>query len=84
MLQTVQQFLESQNYPDSLSGGTLEQALKDFAAMHCKAQAKTIYEKARLVKKEIKYSGARAGGSYFVEVIDKDSVLKAYPLSNIR
>ncbi len=58
--------------------------LIEFANLHCKAQQISILEKVKTTKKKIPYTGVRIGGSYFVEVIDKNSILKAYPLTNIK
>ena len=46
----------------------------EFAKLHCEAQLKVILENAKTKTKMIPYTGVRAGGSFPVEVIDKDSI----------
>jgi hypothetical protein len=77
MVVTAEEFLKSQNYPDSLSGGTLEQALKDFAELHRQECLKQASEKAR---KQFIPTGGNNG--YFI--VNKDSILNAYSKKNIR
>ena len=62
----------------------IKQAMIEFAKLHCKAQLKAILENAKTKTKMIPYTGVRAGGSFPVEVIDKDSIINAYPLDLIK
>lgn len=56
----------------------------DFAKLHVEAALKEAAEKAKTKKKEIPYTGARAGGSYFIDVVDTDSILNAYSTNKIK
>lgn len=62
----------------------IEADLIEFSKLHVEAALKEAAEKAKTKKKEIPYTGARAGGSYFIDVIDTDSILNAYPTKNIK
>lgn len=55
-----------------------------FAREHVEAALKESSKKVKLIKKEMKYTGVRAGGSYFTDIIDKNSILNAYPLENVK
>jgi hypothetical protein len=50
----------------------------EFAKLHCEAQLKSILEKAK-VKKTVTSGGIRS----IKHVVDKDSILTAYPLDKI-
>jgi hypothetical protein len=73
---TVQEFLESNNLPDVLSGGTLDFALTEFAKFHVEKALRTASEEAYLIE-SIKHSA-------IYDTIDKDSIINAYPLTNIK
>jgi hypothetical protein len=77
MVVSAQEFIASQNYPDSLSGGTLEQALRDFAELHRQEILNQASEKARK-----SFVPLPNGGGYYV--VNKDSILNAYSKKNIR
>ena len=53
--------------------------LKEFAKLHCEAQLKAILENAK-VKKTVTSGGIRS----IKHVVDKDSILNAYPLDQIK
>ena len=57
---------------------------KDKAKHHVRQALTKAAEKAKTKKKEIPYTGARAGGSYFIDVVDTDSILNAYPTNKIK
>jgi len=93
---TAEEFLEKHNLPDSLSGGTLEFAMIEFAKLHCEAQSKAILEKAKTMIKdycttdEVERLNSSEiwddNGSFepsFIAIVDKDSIKNAYPLENI-
>lgn len=37
---------------------------------------KIAAEKAKTKKKEIPYEGVRAGGSYYIDIVDKESIIE--------
>ena len=66
---TAEEFLKSKQYDWVEDINTVE-CMIEFAKMHCKAQAKAICEKADVNRG-------------FPITINKDSILTAYPESNI-
>jgi hypothetical protein len=62
----------------------IEADLIEFAKIKVEEALKSAANNAKTKKKEIPYTGARAGGSYFVDVVDTDSILNAYPLKKIK
>ena len=70
----VEKFLEKNNLPETLSGGTLKWAMIEFAKMHVEAALKAASENADT--KDVPYTDD-------IEV-DKDSILYSYPLANIK
>ena len=70
MIQTVEEFLENRNLPESLSGGTLKYTMIEFATIHVNEALKQASEQA---KADYPYSG-----------VDKDSILEAYSYTNIK
>lgn len=77
MVLTVEEFLAMNNYPDSLSGGTLVQAMKDFTELHRQECLKQAAAKA-------KQQFIPTGGNKGYHIINKDSILNAYSKKNIR
>ena len=75
---TVEEFLEQEYYPDSLSGGTLHYVMIEFAKLHVEAALKEASRQAELDYEE---GSCRECGS---NKIDEKSILNAYPLENIK
>lgn len=48
----------------------------EFVKLHCEAQAKSIYEKSKQWKD--------ASNGYSYQPIDKESILTAYPIENVK
>jgi hypothetical protein len=69
---TAEEFLEKENLPETLSGGTLVFAMKEFAKLHVEAALKEANEKAEIVILE---------KSVF---LDSSSILNSYPRENIK
>jgi|WetSurMetagenome_2_1015567.scaffolds.fasta_scaffold1258982_2 hypothetical protein len=63
---------------------TTKKELIDFAKFHVQEALKSAADKAKLKDKKIPYEGVRSGGFYVVKEIDEKSILKAYPLKNIK
>ncbi len=57
----------------------LKEIMIEFAKLHCKAQLKAILEKVQLT--EFAYEFLQEGAN---DAINKDSILNAYPLGNIK
>ena len=72
---TVEEFLEQENYPDSLSGGTLHYVMIEFAKLHVEAALKEASEKAYF---------RDSNGFICTTEENKKSILNAYPLKNIK
>ena len=66
---TVEEFLEKENLPECISGGTLKHAMIEFAKLHVEAALQAA-------SKSVKYNRP------YIEV--KDSILNSYPLNNIK
>jgi hypothetical protein len=62
----------------------VQKAMVEFAKIKVEEALNAAAKNAKTKKKEIPYTGARAGGSYFVDVVDTDSILNAYPLKKIK
>jgi hypothetical protein len=60
----------------------IEKAMVEFAKLHCETQLKAILENAK-TKTEEDYL-PREGEYVYTQVIDKDSILNAYPLDLIK
>lgn len=56
------------------------QMMIEFAKLHCEAQAKVISENVKT--KEV--DGGYQGGGTSITIVDKESILNAYPLTNIK
>ena len=67
---TAEEFLEQENYPESLSGGTLHYVMREFAKLHVEAQQKAIIKNINLED--------------IINDDDYSSILNAYPLENIK
>jgi hypothetical protein len=74
---TAEEFLSSKLGKTPI--GVLPEILREFAKLHCEAQVKEITEKVKVVY--IEPDGCATGDYYDV---DKDSIITAYPLSNIK
>ena len=78
-LPTAEEFLKRENLPtDILSGDDINYAMIEFAKLHCEAQAKEIVDKAKLD------DGDYIADGHYEKIINKDSILNAYPLTNIK
>lgn len=71
---TRKEFLEQNNYPDSLSGGTLLCALREFAELHV---TQALKEASENVDTEILCQHGYG-------IVDKESILNVYPLDLIK
>ena len=74
-ISTAEEFLEQENYPDSLSGGTLHYVMIEFAKLHVEAALKEALE-------SIPCLGSSSDIATYEEV--RDAVLNAYPLTLIK
>lgn len=90
-MKTSEDFLKegAEGYPlrdviDNIEDQDILNAMIEFAKYHVEQALKAASEKAKQKKKEIPYEGVRAGGSYYIDIIDKDSILNAYSLKNIK
>ena len=75
---TAEEFLEKENLPESISGGTLSYAMVEFAKLHVTEALKAASEHA-----ELDYGNGRCRecGS---NKIDEQSILTAYSLDLIK
>ena len=71
---TAVEFLENNNLPETLSGGTLKWVMIEFAKLHVEAALKSAASDAHT--KDVPFSDD-------VEV-DQKSILNSYPLENIK
>jgi hypothetical protein len=56
----------------------------DFANLHCEAQQKAILKNVKIKQKK-KFVQVSSGSEYYyLTVIDKKSIINAYPLENIK
>lgn len=67
-------FLHCTDYEDAI------EAMKKFAKLHVEAALKEAAEKAKI---KYEYSG-NTGSEYCDEYVDQNSILNAYPLTNIK
>lgn len=74
MILTAEKFLEKENLPESISGGTLKHALIEFAKLHVQAALEAASENA--YTRFIPFTND--------EEIVRESILEAYPLSSIK
>ena len=72
---TAEEFLKD-NMSSPTKGWSEKKRLIEFARLHCEAQLKAILEK---VETKIEYSGIGEE-----VIIDKDSIIEAYPLNQIK
>ncbi len=77
---TAKEFLEQENLPETLSGGTLVFAMNEFAKLHVKAALEAAADNAEV---SIELSNPYDPESEYAEV-NKQSILSAYPESNIK
>jgi hypothetical protein len=77
---TVDQFLEQHNLPETLSGGTLDYAMIEFAKLHVTEALKQASENATTYTKGV----SDGYECWDVECVNEDSILYAYPLQNIK
>ncbi len=89
LLKTIE---ESGNFPLNLTRDThigsakkIKQAMIEFAEFHVREALKQASEEA-YTKSEMSYTGGMGGRDLYesIEIIDKDSILNAYPLENIK
>jgi hypothetical protein len=85
-MKTAEEFLEKENLPESISGGTLNYAMIEFAKMHCEAQLKAILENACMKEYnqgdwDTCWISNDMGDVY---VLDKNSITNAYDLNQIK
>ena len=73
-MMTAVEFLENNNLPETLSGGTLKWVMIEFAKLHVEAALKSAASDAHT--KDVPFSDD-------VEV-DQKSILNSYPLENIK
>ena len=71
---TAVEFLENNNLPETLSGGTLKWVMIEFAKLHVEAALKAAASEAHT--KDVPFTDD-------VEV-DQKSILNSYPLGNIK
>ena len=96
MIPTVEEFLtkELSKLPTGTKGEfvrlsadadkALYDAMIEFAKLHVKAALKLASEKAKQIEDPYSYTG-NTGSEYPADyIIDKDSILNAYPLKNIK
>ena len=82
-MQTAKEFLTINGDKDfrlSESGNYVSEMMINFAKIHVKAALEAASEKAT-IKDEIAHFQE---GSYITHVLAKESILEAYPLSNIK
>jgi hypothetical protein len=82
-MQTAEEFLTINGDKDfrlSESGNYVSEMMIDFAKIHVKAALEAASEKAT-IKDEIAHFQE---GSYITHVLAKESILEAYPLTNIK
>jgi hypothetical protein len=62
----------------------IEQFMIEFAKLHVQAALKEASEKVRQIEDPYAYTG-NTGSEYPADyIVDKDSILNAYPLTNIK
>lgn len=79
---TAKEFLKEENLNkvfESKPNNYLETILIEFAKIHCKAQAEAICENVKTKTQKAIF----VEGSWNETIVDKDSILTAYPLENI-
>ena len=84
-LPTPDEFLKDNKYPPYTENGGLgthyvKDAMILFAKLHVEAALKEASEKAK-TKEDI---AIFAEGTFETQIVDKDSILNAYPLTNIK
>lgn len=75
---TAEEFALKDGFDKVIDHVTIKR-MQEFAKLHCEAQSKAILEKAK-VKKTVTSGGIRS----IKHVVDKDSILNAYPLDKIK
>ena len=84
---TAETLFDSYFKSKTMTGAQLsivKSAMIEFAKFHCIEQAKVISEKARTMDDINSYSG-NTGSEYPPDtIVDKDSILNAYDLNNIK
>ena len=75
---TAEEFLEKENLPESISGGTLNYAMIEFAKLKVTEALNTIYEKG--LSDITTWDGNPEGSEY----LDFDKLIEAYPLDLIK
>jgi hypothetical protein len=82
---TAEEFLKRENLPTNiLSGDDVNYAMIEFAKMHVQEALKEASEKVRQIEDPYAYTG-NTGSEYPADyIVDKDSILNAYPLTLIK
>jgi hypothetical protein len=75
-MKTAEEFLEKNNLPETLSGGTLKWAMIEFAKLHVEAALKAAVDNVEMYDFD-------SHGEYCPD-IDDESILNSYPLENIK
>lgn len=63
---------------------SISEMMIEFANIHVKEALLYAANSAKMMELEVPYTGVRAGGSYYIKTIDKESILNAYPKNNIK
>jgi hypothetical protein len=77
---TAVEFLENNNLPETLSGGTLKWVMIEFAKLHVEAALKAASEKAETREDVAIFTE----GTFNTQIVDRNSILNSYPLENIK
>jgi hypothetical protein len=80
---TGEEFLKRENLPtDILSGDDINYAMIEFAKIHVKEALKQASQNVKTKEEWWQDNGNPNGFSY--TAVDRDSILNAYPLTNIK
>lgn len=80
---TAEEFILD-NYEVNYANPEILKVMIEFAKLHVKAALKLASEKAKQIEDPYSYTG-NTGSEYPADyIIDKDSILNAYPLKNIK
>lgn len=80
---TAKQFFDEELSGEPLTEEAVIEGLINFGKILRKQIIQSIIENAKLIDKEIPYTGVRAGGSHFIKMIDEQSIVNAYPEEKI-
>ena len=62
----------------------VQKALIEFAKRHCQAQQEAILENVKTKQKKKINQGSSGSEYHYSTIIDKNSIINAYPLDNIK